>query len=414
MDDDLARLRRMLATPETSWLLPRLRERLERNGELTGTITKSVATNAERTAAARLLGRPVRAGQAASISLDSLDDRLRRSGAWPDGLASAVVALTGPVETPAARRAERDAWLSATAILHELAARRPEVGEWVAGVVRAGSLKRAARDPASAQALAVRLTAIAAALPAAGESLGVFAARVADDAHSLDGGTALGSLAAAMAAQLGHSGSTSTPGSARWRRDAWQSVGVIVDELSSTVLALALPGGSTSPTSRALAALQTAGQPASLTLRQLMADPVGVVPDVVHVCENPAVVAAAADRWGSSSLPLVCISGQPGAAAILLLQALHVGGATLRYHGDFDWGGIAIARTLARNVPWQPWRFTAADYDDACSTLDELPSLRGPAVDAPWDTVLAVSMASIGLKVEEELVLGTLLDDLAG
>jgi hypothetical protein len=61
--------------------------------------------------------------------------------------------------------------------------------------------------------------------------------------------------------------------------------------------------------------------------------------EIVHACENPQVLqrlaAAGVDR------PLACTSGHPAAAGSLLLQR-----AVLRYHGDFDWPGIAIARHI--------------------------------------------------------------------
>ena len=50
------------------------------------------------------------------------------------------------------------------------------------------------------------------------------------------------------------------------------------------------------------------------------------------------------------------------AAALTLLRHLHDRGATLRYHGDFDWGGLRIATTLLRHVPFRPWRYSTPDY----------------------------------------------------
>ena len=151
-------------------------------------------------------------------------------------------------------------------------------------------------------------------------------------------------------------------------REAWATVGVLVDDLSSTVLVVGLPGASAprtaapSCTARAHAALASSGEPAVLTLRQVVADDLGTVPPVEHVCENPAVVSASADLLGVRTAPLVCLQGQPGAAAVTLLRRLHHGGATLRCHGDFDWGGVTIARTLGSHVVWTPWRFGVADY----------------------------------------------------
>lgn len=133
---------------------------------------------------------------------------------------------------------------------------------------------------------------------------------------------------------------------------------------------------------------------------------------MVFVCENPAVVASAADRLGAGSAPLVCVGGQPGAAAVRLLQDLVSHGSQLRYHGDFDAGGMTIARVLAARVGWQPWRFAARDYEEACASLLGLTPFTGRPGDTPWDPTLAQAMERHGLRVEEETVLHGLLADL--
>ncbi|MFK0220182.1 DUF2399 domain-containing protein [Streptomyces vinaceus] len=136
---------------------------------------------------------------------------------------------------------------------------------------------------------------------------------------------------------------------------------------------------------------------------------------MVHICENPAVLSAAADRHGPAARPLVCVQGQPSAAALTLLARLHELGAVLRYHGDFDWGGLRIATTLLRHVPWRPWRYTAADYREAVAVAGpDLRQLGGKPALSPWDPDLARALAEHALRVEEEAVLDLLLADLAG
>ncbi len=258
--------------------------------------------------------------------------------------------------------------------LAALADRHPALAAWAEGLRARGHVRRVTASAPEALALVRDLGVAVDALPADGESMARFSARVLHRAHALDAGTALGGLAASAAEAIGKAVAadgaaagvvTSRPGSAAWRREAWASVGVLVDDLSSTVLAIGLPGATAAAqgaTARALAALTSSGEPAVLTLRQVVADDLGAVPPIVYVCENPAVVSAAGDLLGARSAPLVCLQGQPGAAAVTLLRRLHEGGATLRYHGDFDWGGVTIARTLGSHVAWTPWRFAAADY----------------------------------------------------
>jgi uncharacterized protein (TIGR02679 family) len=285
----------------------------------------------------------------------------------------------------------------------------PDVVEWADQAERTGALKRAASTPAEATSLAGQLLMLAHALPAEGEVLGVLAARLFDDAHALDAKTTLGALAVGLAAAIGRVPPAS---GAHARRAAWLACGVVVDDLSSTVIALGLPGGTTSPTARALAALSESGQPAVLTYRQLAVDDIGRCPEVVWVCENPAVVASAADRVGATAAALVCVNGQPGAAVVRLLTRLVEGGSSLRYHGDFDAGGVSIARTLARRVPWSPWRFDEDHYRAACAAGAPLPTFSGTVAETPWDPGLAGAMDELRCRVEEESVLLELLRDL--
>jgi uncharacterized protein (TIGR02679 family) len=82
----------------------------------------------------------------------------------------------------------------------------------------------------------------------------------------------------------------------------------------------------------------------------------------VFVCENPAVVLAAANALGATCPPLVCVGGQPTAAVLRLLSLLAEAGCSPRYHGDFDWGGLRIANLLWNRYPMRPWRFDTPSY----------------------------------------------------
>lgn len=183
---------------------------------------------------------------------------------------------------------------------------------------------------------------VVAALPAEGVALSHLAACVLGDAHALDDDRSAATLVLGAARVLG--GMPEGSGAA-WRRGVWASVGVLKDELSSTVPVLNLPGAPATATGPALSALAGAGQPAVPTLRRLVAEPGSVrwAGERVSVCENPAVVAAAADRWGAACAPLVCLQGEPSAAALTLLRGAADGGAALRSHADFDPGGVRIA-----------------------------------------------------------------------
>jgi uncharacterized protein (TIGR02679 family) len=406
---DQPRLTRLLGGPEFGWLLERARRRLERGQSLDTTVTLAEPTAEQRAAVHRLLGRPPRPGTSLSVSLSAVDQVVRRSGACPDGLAAAVVALTGEVTDRAATAAALDQrWQEAFRSMELATSERGELRDWWLQAVRTGLVRRLAATPETAVPLLADLAKVVHHLPAGGEPVGRFAARVAGGAHALDDSRPLTTLVLGAARAL--SGIADGTG-AEWRREVWASVGLLRDEVSTTVLTLGLPGDSTSTTGRALAAWQEAGQPVVLTLRQLVRDAPRLPAQTIFVCENPAVVSAAADELGSTCAPLVCTSGQPGAAVMHLLRGLAASGATLRYHGDFDWGGLRIGNVVFGRLPLHPWRFRTADYRAALRHGRELTGT--PVASAQWDPQLASAMASERLAIEEEHVLDELLTDLA-
>ncbi|WP_309248791.1 TIGR02679 family protein [Streptomyces sp. MNP-20] len=402
---DSVRLRRLLGDPGLDWLVDRVRRRLERGQPLTGAMSLSSPTVEQRTAAERLLGRPPGRGRSLSVRLDEVDGQLRRSGISPSGLAAAVVALTGPVTLLRhARTEEQRAWQQAYAPIDALVNDVPALQEWAQRLRDDGIVRRLAATPAAAADLLSRAATALRALPAEpAVSLSAFASQLLGGAHALDDGTPLCTLVLSGVRAL-----TGVPdgSGAQWRREVWASAGLLRDELSSTALTLNLRG------TPALDWMADAGEPAVLTLRQLTVCPPRSVPPTVWICENPAVLAAAADVHGARSAPLVCLQGQPSAAAVTLLRHLHTGGARLRYHGDFDWGGLRIAAALLQRVPWSPWRYTTADYRTALRTVPLGPPLSGTRAEAPWDPGLPGVLEDAGTRVEEEAVLNDLLSDL--
>ncbi|MPY81609.1 MAG: DUF2399 domain-containing protein, partial [Actinophytocola sp.] len=171
-----------------------------------------------------------------------------------------------------------------------------------------------------------------------------------------------------------------------------------------------LPGDGETSTGRALAAWHGCGQPVVLTLRQLVREPPRLDAQPVFVCENPVVVSTAADQLGAGCAALICTAGQPGAAAMHLLRLLARAGTELRFHGDFDWGGLRIGNLLVDRLPARPWRFGSADYLAAASRGRQL---VGRPVAARWDAALGTAMRETGVAVEEEHVIDDLLHDLS-
>jgi uncharacterized protein (TIGR02679 family) len=411
-DVDLERLRRLLGGEELHWLVERIRMRLERGRPLDGTVTLDSATQAQRRAVARLLGRPVGRGASLQVSLPVVEAVLRGAGLAAD-LAAAIRALTGPVtDRTAERSAIEQRWAAVLAVVEQAASRRPALAPWVEWLRGTGVLRRLGDGaPERAQELVEQAVGVLDLLPAGGQPLSVVAATGAGDGHLLDPDRPLATLVLRAACIIGGV----PPGDgAEWRRTVWASVGVLAGELTNPVLTLNMPGDPRTATGRVLAVWAGAGQPAHLAARQLLRDP----PDLsalrgrgVFVCENPSVVAEAANRLGTASAPLVCANTHPGAAATLLLRQLGAAGARLRYHGDFDWPGITIANGIIARFGALPWRLDAGAYRSAAQCGG--PRLRGAPVTATWDPGLTVAMQRLGVKVEEERVLDDLLADLA-
>ncbi|MGH3417811.1 MAG: TIGR02679 family protein [Actinocrinis sp.] len=417
---DHARLRRLLGGPDTAWLIERVRRRLTEGKALDGVVTLAEASAGQRRAAELLLGRAPAAGRSLSVRLSDLDAALRASEVCQEGLAAAVVALAGPVtDRRSADESRRLAWECALRPLDECARMRPELAGWRIEVERTGLLKRLSGDDAQAAAsLSASAARVVAALPSAGIGLAVLAAHTTGDAHALDEGRPLSALVFSAVRVLAGltARQTATPGE---RRAAWAAVGVARDELSSRVLVLGLPadpgtGEPRHPTGRILAAARDGGEPAVLTLRQLTRDePRFTVGDgTVFICENPAVVAAAADELGPACPPLVCVEGQLSAAARTLLVRLADQGARFAYHGDFDWGGVRIATTVFRLVGTSPWRFDETAYLAALARGHGSPLATGVPANTPWDPRLSGAIAQRGMRVEEEHVLDLLIADL--
>ena len=422
--EDGTRLHRLLGGEPTAWLVRRARDRLEAGRPLTGTVTLTDATVEQRRAVERLTGRAPRSGSTLSVSLPEVDRVLRESGAAPGGLAVAVALLTGPLRDRNRDRMDTaSAWAAAFAPLDDAVAGHAELVAWRGWLDATGVVRRLAPSADMALALLDQVAAVLRRLPSRGIPIGRLAAECCGDAHALDDGRPAGTLAlSAVRALAGLPFATDV--SADSRRTVWAFVGVHLDDLSSLVLCLGLLGDTHTALGKVLALHRETGQPAVLTLRQLRCHDEALSAGLVRICENPVVIAAAADELGSRCPPLVCVGGQPSAAGWRLLDLLAAGGAEFRYHGDFDWGGIRIARAVCQRVgqeqsQWQPWRYDRNAYEAAATAVlavhaaTRLPRLAGEPVATPWDPGLAAAMACHDVRIEEELSLDALLADLA-
>ncbi len=406
------RVGEVLASPRYARLWSAVRARLEASGGLARSIQLGGFSDAERRAVADLLGLDAVPAEDARIALGRIDAALRSSAA-ASPLREVVEALGGPVRD---RRADRDAarvereraWSTARAQL--AAAGRPDLEPWLDALRAAGAVRRAAREGQGETDLLARAVAVALRLPAGGKLLPVLAAEFAGDPHALDPGRPLGGLALRAAAVI--AGWSDVPPTAAARRQLWAEVGVDCDALSAQALVLGLRPRGDGVLARQLREAAEAGEPRRVTLRELRRNALAAAPgEAVHVCENPAVVAAAADALGGRCAALVCVEGVPSTASMELLASLVGSGARVLARADFDWAGLRIAgQVIATGAA--PWRFGAADYLAAVERGRTGPPLAGREADAPWDTPLAAALRECGVSVPEERLLDELLGDL--
>lgn len=405
------RIRTVLADARLAGVFKAVRDRLERDaGGRTVDLTGLDRT--EREALAGLLGAASIPDGRLRVPLARIDEALRSSQVEAS-LIEVVEALGGPIrdargEREAKERRREGMW--AEAARHPAVAHRPQLLEWLADL-RRGVLTRAAtaarRDPGTVLDEALRF---AARLPASGVHRGQLAAEVSGDAHALDPGAAVTPLVLRAAARL--AGEVAVPSGAAERRTLWEAVGVFCDELSADVLVLGLRAEGASRVVRNLNEAAAAGEPVRVTLRELR-EPLQIQPTELYVCENPLVMATAADALGATCAPLLCVEGMPTTAAARVLEAARRARARLRFHVDFDWGGIRIGNVLVARWGAEPWRVSAAEYRLAADRVAAAAELDGRPVSALWDSDLMPTMQRTGRAVFEEQVVAELLADLA-
>jgi uncharacterized protein (TIGR02679 family) len=285
---------------------------------------------------------------------------------------------------------------------------QPWVEDWVAGLRRTGLLSRRADAAETVRAAATVLDAVVS--PAAGSwSLTDLGARLLGDAHALDEGRVLTQV---VLRGLAAASGTPVPAAPAQRRELWQRHGVHGDLVSATCLVLGLRPRSHDPVSGRLREAAAAGSPLHLTGWDLRDwSPATVEPREVLVCENPRVLEAIAARH-NAPVAVVCTSGEPNTVVTGVLDRLGPAGCRLRYHGDFDWPGIAIANRMVARHGVRPWLMSAADYEAGLHPR-ALP-LGGAPVEPVWDAELGAAMRAHRVAVHEEAGLDRLLEALAG
>lgn len=431
-DLDAVRLKGTLGDPELTRIVKRLARRVELGRPLEAPLTLSHATQTERLALSRLLGRPVSLrGSSLLVSPALISAALARAGIAPD-LRSAVEALAGPVtvrsEVSAADNSLRAAVSAALA-----AGRHSDATwykQWTESLQADGTLTRMVRS--GSLLLAEQSVAVLNELPADMLPLPALAERATGDTKALSG-TPLarlvlraltlresdGVLAALSQGDAVPDLRRRLPVSqAAVQRALWESAGAIQDDMASQVLVLGVRATPTNPLGRWLSEAAALGMPFRVTLQQLVSMPVEPLADQVFVCENPSVLRAAASSLQpglADAAPqrrdrtsLICTEGVASAACQRLVAAFAAAGADIYWRGDFDWTGLRAVLDAVGRYDAHPWRMRLTDYQAALAA-GPTERLRGSAADCPWDPALANLMARTGRAVMEERLIPLLL-----
>jgi uncharacterized protein (TIGR02679 family) len=386
--------------PAWARLLAAARRSLERTGgTLDGAVSLAAPSEAERLVVIGVTGthRSAASGRL-TVRLADLDAHLR--AAYGTGLAEVVAANAPLRDRPG--EAKREAVARETILALAAQSRHTGTGwyeDWLDGLRRDGTLTRIVRSGLSI----VDVVRVLDALPATDEPMPVFADRVLHDTKALTEGPVRGLVLRALATWQ----DVPAPADTEQERVLWESVGVVPDDLASQVLVLNVPAGGGLVGSWLTQARQ-AGVPMRLTLYQLRLAPLFLDCDEIFVCENPAVLRAAAAVLGPGARALVCTEGVPSAAVHALLRGAPE--AVIRWRNDFDWTGVRLTAAALRRYPRAvPWRMASQDYLPAAGSG---PALLGTPVATPWDPALMDEMGRSGRAVMEERLLDRLLADL--
>jgi uncharacterized protein (TIGR02679 family) len=412
------RLQRLLGGDALASLRRRLRQRFERgpvDGKIEG-LRLSNLSRAEHAALAGLLGRPARFSSSMKVDVQMVDSALSQAGI-ATSLREALESIDGPIIHAETARAELKAgWSKAISVATHL-----DLSSFLQTTFGVGLLKRLSNsDTEVAARFCSQADTVLKLLPAKGMTRAQLAAKCLGDAHALDLGQAVATLVLAVLRKtsvdphtyeetpIPENGNVRGIGEDRIR-DIWAKAGILVNELARPALFLNLQinGNHALPLS--------SGEPSYASLRFLLrSDPVWSVKGRdIYVCENPNLLAIAADKLGVNCAPMVCTEGMPAAAQRTIIQQLAIAGGRLRYHGDFDWPGLRIGNHVMREFGAVPWRFDAKEY---LAAVERAPrpgfALTGLEVHASWDEALTATMRTHGLAIAEESLADELLQDL--
>lgn len=366
-----------------SRLLGLLREKYIQVGHVGGQVTLEQSTQNERRNIASFLGRAAYPDSTLKIKLADVEKALQHSFqcSLPDTLAAFFPGqplVTRPAQrlVHAQRQADfREALLSLAAELpeesraHAWLLHGPHGIDWLFS-----RHKNAPPEEQERQLGIVRyIVRVLEQLPLvdAPERLALFAQRTSGDPHALDTDRPAGRLLLLALGDLqGETNATASPPQDRAHMlRLYSNAGLLVDTISSSVAAFNLASAIRAD-GMADPLVEAAGRRVLLLpLRQVLEWPrIAPAREHIYVVENPQVFEEiiASQEVVRASPTLVCTSGWPSAAALMLLDRLLAESPDhqLFYSGDFDLKGLQIAAYLLARYPGRCslWQFDTAAY----------------------------------------------------
>lgn len=391
-----ARAARHLSVPGLEPLVAKLHARLGASTRTVATVTVTFEESG-RNAYADLLGLTRMPPATVQVTVAKVAAAL---GVDETGLRAVVEAIAGPLGNRAADLAQARAELAEADASVAALAEPLGVGvvEWARNVLRSLPGPVSQRRSDIEAVLAVVATARSEPVP-----VPVAAAKHFGDPHALDSDRRIGELVAGAAAAAT---SRDIPRSARARREALAAVGLLADELSSTVATWGLVPQRAHPQHQSAQAMTAAGEPLVWTLSALQHWPVTTALGRVLVVENPSILTTAAHRRFDGVV--VCSAGVPSVAATTLVEQLHSGGTHVDVHADFDAAGLGIVGGLSASGRAHAWHMGSDDYLAVVERSSGLVDSR-PVPPTLWDPAMAELFAANRLVVFEEQIIDHIL-----
>ncbi len=195
-----------------------------------------------------------------------------------------------------------------------------------------------------------------------GLQLAVLAARVSGNPHYFDRGQRASQLLQYAICSKYH---TEIPKSAEEVQCLYERAGIIVDKLSSTIIAYGVHIIKGEREYTPIEALKSFGEPMTLSLANLEdVDRIYADTDSIFVVENEMVYSHLLPLCAEKGIPFLCTSGQLSKAAQKVIRMLCSEGKSIFYSGDLDPEGLQIANELWKKYPKQivMWRMGTEDY----------------------------------------------------